>query len=177
MDKNKKTIRWITRTAIFIALLVVVQAATAALGNQFVTGSAVNLILIVSVMTCGLSSGAAVAVVSPVLAKLFGIGPLWQIVPMIMVGNLVLVLVWRLLGARDPRKVWYPVALAAAAGCKFGVLWLGVTKWIVPIVLGLPEQKAAVVSAAFSWPQLVTALIGGVLAVLVLPVVKKAIKD
>ncbi|MEA5039734.1 MAG: ECF transporter S component [Clostridiaceae bacterium] len=177
MDKNKKTLRWITRTAIFVALLVVVQAATAGLGNQFVTGSAVNLILIVSVMTCGLSSGATVAIVSPLFAKLFGIGPLWQIIPMIMLGNFVLVLLWRLLGNRGDRKMWYPVALIAAAGIKFLVLWLGVAKWIVPIVLGLPAPKAAVVSAAFSWPQLVTALIGGVLAILVLPLVKKAIKE
>ena len=177
MDKSKKTIRWITRTAIFIALLVVVQAATAGLGNQFVTGSAVNLILIVSAITCGLGSGATVAIVSPVLAKLFGIGPLWQIIPMIMLGNLALVLVWRLLGSRGDKKIWYPVALVAAAGAKFLVLWLGVTKWIVPIVLGLPAKKAAIVSAAFSWPQIVTAVIGGVLAILVLPLVKKAVKD
>lgn len=177
MDKSKKTIRWITRTAIFIALLVVVQAATAGLGNQFVTGSAVNLILIVSAMTCGLGSGATVAIVSPVLAKMFGIGPLWQIIPIVMLGNLVLVLVWRLLGSRGDKKIWYPAALVAAAGAKFLVLWLGVTKWIVPIVLGLPAKKAVIVSAAFSWPQIVTAVIGGVLAILVLPLVKKAVKD
>lgn len=177
MDNTKKTIRWITRTAIFVALLVVVQAATAGLGNQFVTGSAVNLILIVSVMTCGLASGTTVAVISPVLAKLFGIGPLWQIIPMIMLGNFVLVLLWRLIGTKGDKKIFYPAALLVAAGCKFLVLWLGVTKWIVPVVLGLPAPKAGIISAAFSWPQLVTALIGGVLAIVILPLVRKAIKD
>lgn len=177
MDKAKSSIRWITRTAIFVALLVVVQAATAALGNQFITGSAVNLILIVSVMTCGLGSGATVALVSPIFAKLFGIGPLWQIIPMIMLGNLVLVLLWHLIGNKGDKKVFYPIALIVAAGLKFFTLWLGITKWIVPTVLGLPAQKAAIVSAAFSWPQIVTALIGGIIAIIVLPLVKKAIKQ
>ena len=50
---NKEKTLWITRTAIFVALLVVLQAATAALGNTIITGSVVNMLLVVSVMTCG----------------------------------------------------------------------------------------------------------------------------
>lgn len=73
---NKKTL-WITRTAALTALLVVLQASTAALGSTLVTGTVVNLLLIISVMTCGAASGLSVAVLSPVLAKLIGIGPLW----------------------------------------------------------------------------------------------------
>jgi len=57
--KNKRT-QWITLTASFTALLIGFQAFTAPLG-QFVTGSLVNLVLVVSVMTCGLASGLTVA--------------------------------------------------------------------------------------------------------------------
>lgn len=39
-----------TQTALFVALLVVVQAATMPMGSTIVTGSAVNLLLILSVM-------------------------------------------------------------------------------------------------------------------------------
>ena len=60
---NKERILWITHTAIFIALLIVLQATTAVLGNIIITGTIVNLLLIVSVMTCGLSSGITVAVI------------------------------------------------------------------------------------------------------------------
>jgi hypothetical protein len=88
---------WITRTAVFIALLIVMQAATSSLG-QYVTGSIVNLILIVSVMTCGYLSGIAVAIVSPIFAKLLGIGPLWSLIPFIALGNIAIVLIWRFVG-------------------------------------------------------------------------------
>ena len=47
---NTKTI---TRTAILIALLIALQAATRPLANQFVTGSCVNLVLAVAAMLCG----------------------------------------------------------------------------------------------------------------------------
>lgn len=45
---NKKVL-WITRTASFVALLVVLQFATSFLNNTMITGSIVNLILIISV--------------------------------------------------------------------------------------------------------------------------------
>ena len=90
MVKNlnrKQSVLWITCTAVFIALLIVMQAATAPLGNSIVTGSIVNLLLVTSVMTCGLSSGLTVAAVSPVMAKFLGIGPLWSLIPFIAAGD------------------------------------------------------------------------------------------
>lgn len=78
---NQEKTLWITRTAIFVALLVVLQAATAALGNTIITGAVVNMLLVVSVMTCGMMSGLCVAVISPIMAKLIGIGPLWSLEP------------------------------------------------------------------------------------------------
>ena len=50
MSNREKTL-WMTRTGAFIALLVVLQAATAPLGNTLVTGTLVNGLLAVSVMT------------------------------------------------------------------------------------------------------------------------------
>ena len=67
---NKK-IRWITETAIMLALLVTLQALTKGFG-QLVTGSCVNAILAVSVLVGGLWSGLTIALVSPVLAFLLG---------------------------------------------------------------------------------------------------------
>ena len=65
--------------------------------------------------------------------------------------------------------------MAAAAVCKFVVLFLLVTKVAIPS-LNLPEAAAATMSASFSWPQLVTAAIGGVIAVTIAPVIRKALK-
>lgn len=175
---KRQRILWITRTAVFIALLIVLQAATAALGNAILTGSIVNLLLITSVMTCGLASGLAVAVVSPVAAKLFGIGPLWSILPFIAAGNAALVLTWHFLGNRSiagKRYLAYLAALIAAAVVKFLVLYVGIVKIAIPKLLDLPEQQATVVSHMFSLPQLITALSGGALAIVLFPRLQKAV--
>ena len=174
---KKTNIVWIAETAIFLALLIVLQAVTASLG-QFVTGSAVNFVLVAAAVIGGLWSGIVVAAVSPFLAFLLGIGPkLIAIVPFIAVGNIVLVLVYALvmkcLGSK-PLVAW-PVGVVAAAVLKFAALYCCIVLIVLPS-LGLPDPQVATMSAMFSWPQLVTALIGGVLAALVVPPVKKALK-
>lgn len=175
---NKKRILWITQTAVFIALLIVLQAAIALLGTPLITGSIVNLLLITSVMTCGPFSGLTVAVVSPVVAKFLGIGPLWALIPFIAVGNIVLVLIWHFIGNLSLNGKEYPVyiiALIVAATAKFLVLYIGIVKIAVPVFLGLPEPQAMVISNMFSIPQLITALVGGALAVALFPRLKKAL--
>ena len=171
---RNKSVIWITRTAVFIALLIGVQVATAPFG-QFVTGSLVNLILIIAVMTCGFTSGLAVAFVSPVFAKLIGFGPLWAIIPFIMAGNIILILVWHLFGKMkfSNKYIVRIVSLVAAAVCKFIILFAGIVKIAVPLLMNLPEPQSSVISTMFSFPQLLTALIGGVLATVILPVLEK----
>ncbi|MBE6910302.1 MAG: ECF transporter S component [Ruminococcaceae bacterium] len=170
---NTKTI---TRTAILIALLVALQYATSSLG-QFVTGSCVNLVLAVAALLVGLWGGAAVAILSPFFAFLIGVGPkLIAIVPFVALGNLVYVVVLALLGKRFAKLPESLLAVAAAAVCKFLTLFLVIVKLVLP-ALGLPDKQVAVMSTMFSWPQLVTAAIGGVLALLVVPAVKKALKE
>lgn len=175
--ERKQKILWITCTAAFIALLIVMQAATAPLGNSIVTGSIVNLLLVVSVMTCGLASGLTVAAVSPVMAKFLGIGPLWSLIPFIAAGNVALALLWHLVGNSRTRHKYtaYLAALLCASVTKFLVLYIGIVRLAVPLFLGLPEAQAAVVSGMFSIPQLITALTGGALAIVLFPRVKRAI--
>ena len=175
---NKKKILWITQTAIFIALLIVLQAATAPLGNVLITGTIVNMLLIVSVMTCGLASGLSVAVISPIMAKFIGIGPLWILIPFIAAGNIVLILLWHFIGNQKIGHKYgaYIAALITAATAKFFVLYFGIVKIAIPLFLNLPEQQAAVISKMFSIPQLMTALAGGIISVMVLPSLKKAIR-
>jgi hypothetical protein len=176
--RGKNKVLWITSTAIFIALLVVAQLTTSWVGNTLITGSVVNMILIVSVMTRGLASGVSVAAVSPVLARFFGIGPLWGIIPFQIAGNVTLVLLWFLIGSRiigGNRLVSRGVAMVVAAAAKFLVLYVTIVRVAVPMLLGLPEAQGAAISKIFSVSQLFTALIGGALAILLLPRLTKAI--
>ena len=174
--KNK--ILWITRTAVMMALLVTLQWATSGLG-QFVTGSCVNAVLVVAALTAGLWSGVAVALLSPFCAFLLGIGPkLIQIVPAIALGNVALVLLaaW-LLGGKA--LFWWGKALgiAAAAAGKFLVLYLAVVQVVIPLMGdALKAKQVETFTAMFSWPQLVTALIGTTIAVLIAPMIRKAMK-
>ncbi len=179
---NRK-IRWITETAVMLALLVTLQGLTKGFG-QLVTGSLVNALLAVTVLTVGLSGGITVAVASPVLAYLLGIAPQILTVPAIMVGNATYVTVLYFAAGQDSRQLLRQIAAwLAAAAAKFAVLY-SVVVWLICGVLA--EQLLAsgvmrapmlkLLPATFSWPQLVTALIGGGVALLVVPLVQKAIR-
>lgn len=173
---RQKTL-WIAQTAVMIAVLVALQGITKPLG-QFVTGSCVNLVLGIATLAGGLWCGLTVALLSPFFAFLFGIGPaLIQIVPAIAVGNAVLVLVLWAVCRKAGVKVSLPCYGGAvlASACKFAALYALVVLLLLPM-LGLPEKQVATMSAMFSWPQLVTALIGSFLAVTIAPVIRKALK-
>ena len=169
---KKATLR-ITYTAALLALLIVLQWATRAAG-QLVTGSCVNCVLAVAALVSGWQGGLAVAVVSPFVAFLLGIGPKnIAVVPAIAVGNAVLVmLLWLFLHRRITVLNGIFGVLAAAAG-KFLVLYLLVVQ-VLCRLLTLPEKQAAMFSSMFSWPQLVTALIGAAAAMALLPLVLRA---
>ena len=99
-----KNIRWITETAVMLALLVCLQALTKPMG-QLVTGSCVNAILAVSALVGGLSSGLVVALCSPVLAFLLGIAPQILTVPAIMAGNSVFVILLSVLADKTGKNM------------------------------------------------------------------------
>lgn len=177
MNRKIRTL-WITQTAAFMGLLIVFQIASAPLGNVIITGSVVNLLLIVAAMTCGLASGLTVAAVSPVMAKLLGIGPLWSLIPFIAAGNVTLVLLWYFVGSRKAGNQFtsYITAMLCGAAGKFLVLYIGIVQIAIPLLLKLPEPQATVISGMFSLPQLITALTGGFLACVLIPRVKKPIE-
>ena len=176
--KTSSSLKTLCRTAIFLALLIAAQFVTRSMG-QYVTGSLVNLILIASGLMCGLWGRLAVAVLSPICAFSIGIGPAFpQVVPAVALGNAVLVLLLVLIAdAKNAPIARQAIALVVAAVAKFLTLYLVIVKWLVPMVLTLNEKQTAVLSASFSFPQLITAAIGGVLAMLLVPPLRRAIKD
>ena len=178
----KKKIRWITETAIMLALLVTLQALTKPLG-QLVTGSCVNTILAVSALVGGLGSGLTVAIISPILAFLLGIAPQILTVPAIMAGNAVFVLLLSVLADKSGKNlVKQGIAWVVSAAAKFVTLYVIVVKIICGVMASsllasgtLKEPMLKALPATFSWPQLFTALIGGAIALLIVPVLKKAL--
>ena len=177
-----KKIRWITETAVLLALLVTLQALTKPMG-QLVTGSCVNTVLAVAALVGGLASGLTVAIVSPVLAFLLGIAPQILTVPAIMVGNSVFVVLLSLLAdVTGKNKVKQILAWLVAAVAKFAALYIVVVKIICGVMAdsllasgALKQPMLKALPATFSWPQLITALIGGAVALLIVPILRKAL--
>lgn len=179
---NKK-IRWITETAVLLALLVTLQALTKPAG-QLVTGSCVNAVLAIAALFAGVGSGITVALISPVLAYLLGIAPQILTVPAIMVGNSVYVLLLYFIAGKNGKNIVRQLlAWLAAAAAKFAALY-AIVVWVICGVLSesllasgmLKAPMLKALPATFSWPQLFTALIGGAVALLIAPALRKALR-
>ena len=189
---NKKAL-WITETAVMLALLVCLQWVGSfvpdQMTKQLLTGTMVNCVLAVTALMVGLSSGITVALISPICAFLFGIAPNFITVLPIMLGNGCYVVLLCFIVGQTRRFGWQqPVALVSAAAVKFGVLYLLVVKVICGVAAGsllgkklgetvlLAPPMLKMLPTMFAWPQLVTALTGGAIALVTVPTLRKALR-
>jgi len=168
---------WITRTAVLTALLVGSQVVTAPLQLTLLTGAIVNMILVISIISSGVYTGLAVGFLSPFFAALVGIGAIWPIVPIVSTANMAFIMIWHCgdklhFKSKIAKRI---ISCVVAALCKFALLYLGVVRLAIPYILDVPEPVANVLTVAFSINQLFTALIGGMVAILALPAIEKAI--
>lgn len=178
---NKK-VRWITETAVLLALLVVLQSVTKPMG-QIVTGSCVNAVLAIAALMVGMSSGVTIAIISPVLAFLLGIAGQSVTIPAIMAGNAVFVILLSAIAGKNHAVGAQVTGWLLAAVAKFVTLYILVAKIICGIASApllasgtLKPPMLEKLPATFTWPQLITALIGGGIAVLIARVLRKALK-
>ncbi len=162
----------ITRTAILLALTILFQTLGRfiPLGqfSQFIVGPLINACLLIAAAYTGLAGGAVVSVLSPFGAILTGAAIPLPFAPFIAVGNFILVLLYVLIKKK-------PVAaIASGAVLKFGFLWASIL--IFTGMMKIPAQKANIMIASFSWPQLVTALVGGIIGLAVIKALDRAIE-
>lgn len=149
-------------TALLLAMCIVFQSLKGL--SVYLTGSAVNALLVMATLAVGTSSGVFIAVITPVIAYFLGQTPILQIVPMmvvvIMLGNLTLVLLASR-GKKEKLIAW----LALGAILKAVVLWLLVWYGVLPLFgAGVPEKMVGIVKTTFSITQFITAVIGCVIA-------------
>lgn len=110
---------------------------------------------------CGLPWAAAIGLITPFMAVVLGVTPpaMIVVVPYIVCGNVLYVLTYSLLKKRS--RV---VGVAVAALLKFGLLY-SVVNYFLTVK---PPIKAAL-----SFSQLLTALIGGSIALIILQVMER----
>ncbi|RKD32082.1 ECF transporter S component [Thermohalobacter berrensis] len=160
--KRNSTATYLVRTAILLALALVFQIGFRAFAQPLV-GPLVNMVLILSAALVGTVSGVLVGCFTPLIAFAFGIMPLFPLVPFIMIGNSLLVIVFNAIRTRVSNYGDY-VGIVVAAFVKFVFLAFSVRQLLSLFIPKVPPK----IIAAFSLPQLFTALIGGIVALIVI---------
>ncbi|MEI6156896.1 MAG: ECF transporter S component [Atribacterota bacterium] len=159
MEHTSQTmIRWVSRTAVLFALTLVIQI----LGfPQFFTGPLVNAFLILATLTTGVSSGVVIGLLTPLVAFSRGIlpVPLGPMIPFIVLGNVALVIVFWLIIQKRPENLNLGV---------MGVVTGAVVKYLIlSQSVGFLVSVPSLVAKSMQIPQLITALVGGGIALVV----------
>lgn len=153
----------ITRTGILLAVTLVIQMMGM---PQLVTGSAVNAMLLIALLTVGVLEASIIGCITPIIALMVGIikPPLAPVIPFIIGGNVILVV-----GFYHLKKINNYMALIVAALAKF-ILLFGATKLVLATML--PEPIFKKVAVTFGVTQFFTAMAGGVIALIIVPLLK-----
>ncbi len=140
--------------------IVLIGIATTAplLHSQPITGSIVNATLFIAVVLLGVRSAILICLIPSLIALSTGLLPtvLAPMIPFIITGNAVLILVFSYLRNKN-----YWLAMISASLLKFLLLF------------SFSRGISSVIALMMSWPQLLTALSGGLIAYLFLKAVKK----
>ena len=176
------TTKKIARLAILLALAIASQFMKNL--SVYITGPIINAILILATLSCGLGGGVILSVITPLTSWLITGSPVMSampaIIPCVMLGNFVICLFVYLFTKNKENKVQLIlgeiVGSAAKAVCMYLTIAVGVIQIFGPSS-GLPDKALVVAKTTFSITQLITALIGSVLAYLIWIPLKKAIKN
>ncbi|NLB80510.1 MAG: ECF transporter S component [Clostridiaceae bacterium] len=171
-------IKLITRTAILLALAIIFQNFRYFIGalpfSTYIIGSLVNLVIFIATGSVGLLSGIIVCLVTPIVALFQGHLPHFLLAPVTMLGNSVLAVTFYLfLKSKFSKPFNMLLGVIAGALIKWVFMyWFGIKVILKLFIPELPAQKAAVISASFNTPQIITALIGGLLAIIIIKMLK-----
>lgn len=172
---KNSNINKLIKASLFLALAIVFQVIgkTVPQISQFFVGPAVNAILILTVAICGGIYGVLVGSLTPILAWLTGQLPsaLGPFIPFIIIGNMLFVLSFAFISKRG--KYGKYIGIIIGAFIKYMFLSLSASKLIPLLKLNIPEKMAAMLVISMGIPQLITALIGGAFALILIEILRK----
>lgn len=144
--------------------------------SQYITGPAVNAILLITTYVCGTWWGIAVGIMTPLTAWIIGQlpQPLGPFIPFIMIGNMIFVLFFGLL--MEKKKWGKPLGVFVGSLFKFLFLYIAALKLVKLFKISLPKKLASSLVVMMGVPQFVTAIIGGALALIIIKIINKKIK-
>ncbi len=153
--KMRSSVQWMVRLAILIAITIGFQMFKL---PQFITGPVVNLLLLIACMLLGMWGGVALGLITPLIAMVAGIMGRPEMVPVIMVANAILVIVFSLFRGKTVQLYKTLIGIIVGSILKYGVFVVSIA-----YIVSLPPAVAQM----FGITQLFTALSGGVLAIIV----------
>jgi hypothetical protein len=141
----------------FLALLTVATLAPYA-GNQYITGTIVNCVLLVTTATLGIRAGLLICIIPGAIALAVGLLPLIlaPMIPFVMLGNTAFIIVFYYL-----KDTNYWIGAVSGAVLKFGLL-CGAVSIITGLVIS--ENIDTDIADMMTWPQLVTTFAGSLAA-------------
>lgn len=161
---NQQKMKNLTRTGLLLALTLVFQSLRFLIPlppwmSTFLIGSLVNAALLVALQALGLRSALLIACVTPVVAWLQQLLPLPVFILPVALGNSLYI--WLFSRLRRAGPEWLAVGSAALGKAAFFFLaFRGLLS-----MLELPPALSAAILFVMGWPQLVTGLIGGFIAI------------
>lgn len=167
----------LTRTAMLLALTLVFQALRLipAVGNMpystLIIGTLVNMCLCISVLTINEAAGLMIGLCAPVVAFIQGHLAFVALIPFVALGNSAFVICIYYL-----QKLNKYAAVAAASLAKWAVMFFG-SKYLLQFFLHVDYAKLQALVTAFNLPQLITALAGGALALILCRLLPAGLKD
>lgn len=169
--------RQITTTAILLAICIVSQFFKNL--SVYLTGPVINAALILTVLYAGLACGIILSIITPVTSFFITGSPVMAAIPAmfpcIMIGNIILVAAVALLWERCGKTAGLPVSITIGASAK--ALFMGILISLIILPNLLPEKMQPmmhVLQLQFSVTQFLTALIGGIYAVIIYSVLRKS---
>jgi len=154
-------------TLVQFTILVGIATLAPLLRQQSITGSIVNASLLIAAVLLEAQNAILVGLIPSLIALSVGLLPsvLAPMIPFIMTGNTILILVFHYFRKRN---YWLGVILASVL--KFLFL-LGTSSVVISLLI--KKETAPKVAMMMNWPQLFTALAGGLIAYLFLKSIKK----
>lgn len=186
----KLSTKSIVQTGILLAICILSQFMKGL--SVYITGTIVNMTIVMAVLTVGISSGIILAVISPITAFFISPSPITlgipAIIPCIMIGNVLLacgIYVFHKKLLTDKMVASARVAIGMVVGSAVKAIFMGVS--IVLILLpmfssniAVPAQKLSIILATarvtFSITQFITAILGCAVAYVIWLRIKDVVK-
>jgi len=160
---NRDSLIKLSQFSLFLAVMVFAPL----IGNQFITGSIVNAMLLISTIVLGLPSALLLSFLPSIISLFVGTLPavLFPMIPFIVLGNMVFVYIFNKLVEKN-----YWLGAISGSLLKFALLFVSSN---LIIQFFIKQTVASKIALMMSWPQLATALIGSAIAFTIYKAIKR----